>query len=519
MNVAVSSGKGGTGKTFIATNLAVLAAERGKAVTYLDCDVEAPNGHLFLGPAIDGTEPMTVRTPVHFDEDACTACGKCVSACHYNALALIKGKVLFFPELCHACGACVVACPSDAVVEGDRPIGELRHGRSGSIGFHYGLLKTAVGGMSPRLIHALKDHGGPDITLLDSPPGTACSTVETVKGADLCLLVTDPTPFSLNDLRLSVNMCREIGQEPAIVVNRAGLDDTALKAYCEEAQLDVVGEIPDARQIAEVYSVGGVVVRELPGYRRYFEHILDTALRLAASPRPAKRALIQPLFRPGGKRARAPKPGSNAPRPQEIVVISGKGGTGKTSITACFAQLADEGVVADCDVDAADLHLVLEPRVIEEGDFVGGITVEIDPAKCTGCGACADVCRFDAVTRTEDGKCAIDPAACEGCGACQIVCPEQAISSADAVNGKWFASETRFGPHGPRHTRHSRGELRPARDARPQYGHGPRFRIRPHGRRHHGRLAGNGLSGDRIDHRGALCRHRHRTDGIRPARS
>jgi len=446
MKIAISSGKGGTGKTFIATNLAVLAAERGGAVSYLDCDVEAPNGHLFLKPEIARTERRTVRTPIRFDEERCTACGKCVAACQFNALALIKGKVLFFPELCHACGACVVACPNDAVIEGDTDIGALKHGVSGNIQFHYGLLKTAAGGMSPRLIHAIKEHAGPGVVILDSPPGTACATVETIKGVDLCLLVTDPTPFSLHDLKLSVNMCRETGQEPAIVVNRAGLDDRALRAYCEKAELDIVGEIPDAREIAEVYSVGDLLVEKLPGYRAHFERILDAALDLAAKQRPVKSHRIEPLFHPGGEATRAEKPNPNAQRPHEIVVISGKGGTGKTSITACFAQLADGDIVADCDVDAADLHLVLNPDVREEGDFVGGISVEIDPDKCTGCGKCFEVCRFDAIEATEDGKYRIEPTACEGCGACKIVCGDRAVASSDAVNGKWFLSETRFGP-------------------------------------------------------------------------
>jgi MinD superfamily P-loop ATPase len=446
MKIAISSGKGGTGKTFIATNLAVLAAERGRAVTYLDCDVEAPNGHLFLKPEIAQTERMTVRTPIQFDDERCIACGKCAASCRYNALALIKGKVLLFPELCHACGACVVACPAGAVIEGDTEIGALKHGASGDIDFHYGLLKTASGGMSPRLIQALKGFAGPDITILDSPPGTACSCVETVKGADLCLLVTDPTPFSIHDLKLSVNMCREIDQEPAIVVNRAGLDDRALKEYCDKARLDIVGEIPDAREIAEVYSVGDLVVEKLPQYRENFAAILDKTLALAARDRTVQKDLIVPVFQAGGKVARAGKPDPHAKRPPEVVVISGKGGTGKTSITACFAQLAERGVVADCDVDAADLHLILNPDVQEDGDFVGGISVEIDPDVCTGCGKCAQVCRFGAVGETEGGKYLIDAAACEGCGACQIVCDDMAITSRDAVNGKWFVSQTRFGP-------------------------------------------------------------------------
>lgn len=446
MKIAVSSGKGGTGKTFIATNLATLAAQRGRAVTYLDCDVEAPNGHLFLKPVIESTESMTVRTPVRFDQEKCTACGKCVTACHYNALALIKEKILFFPELCHACGACVVACPEDAVIEGDSEIGTLKHGLSGDIKVHYGLLRTAAGSMAPRIIHALKDFAGPDITILDSPPGTACSSVETVTGADLCLLVSDPTPFSLHDLKLSVNMCRELGQEPAIVVNRAGLDDRDLQEYCRDAHLDIIGSIPDAREIAEVYSVGDVLISKRPAYRPYFEKILDAAIALAEKPRPAQKEFIVPLFEAGGKSARASKPDPTAQRPKEIVIISGKGGTGKTSISACFAQLSHDNVVADCDVDAADLALVLEPKIEQEGDFVGGISVEIDPEECTGCGKCMEVCRFNAIRRTENGKYEILPNLCEGCGACELVCDDLAISSEDAVNGKWFTSTTRFGP-------------------------------------------------------------------------
>jgi len=446
MKIAVSSGKGGTGKTFIATNLAAIASDLGEDVTYIDCDVEEPNGHLFLKPEGETRERMTVRAPVSIVPNKCTGCGKCVAACHYNALALIKGKVLLFGELCHACGVCSLVCPEGAVIEADKDIGELRHGMSGNIPFHYGLLKTAAGGMSPRLIRALKQHSREGVTLLDSPPGTACSTVETVKGADLCVLVADPTPFALNDLKLSVNMCREIGQEPAVVVNRAGLDDTELKAYCRRAELEILGEIPDDRRIAQTYSVGGLAVQKLPYYRPHFQRLLERIREVARRTRPVRKDLIEPAFRPGGKteRAKAPDPGGR--RPEEIVIISGKGGTGKTSIAACFAQLASGSVVSDCDVDAADLHLVLNPEVEEEGDFVGGVTVEIDPAECTSCGRCEEVCRFFAIQRTVDGGYAVDQASCEGCGACEIACPVDAISSEDAVNGKWFVSATRFGP-------------------------------------------------------------------------
>jgi len=446
VRIAISSGKGGTGKTFIATNLAALACEAGEQVTYIDCDVEEPNGHLFLKPVNERTERMTVRAPIHIDPDKCTACGKCAAACHYNALAIVKDKALLFGELCHACGVCSLVCPEGAVIEDDKEIGELRHGKSGEIDFHYGLLKTAAGGMSPRLIQALKRHAREGLTLLDSPPGTACSTVETIKGADLCLLVADPTPFALHDLKLSVNMCRQIGQEPAVVVNRAGLDDTDLKTYCRTAELEIVGEIPDDRHIAEVYSVGGMVVEQLPEYRAHFERLLEAARATASKERPVRTDLIQPLFTVGGEIHRAPAPDVGGRRPDEIVVISGKGGTGKTSIAACFAQLAAGSVVSDCDVDAADLHLVLNPDIEKEGDFVGGVTVEINPDLCTRCGRCKEVCRFSAIEHTGDGGYIVDQATCEGCSACEIACPVDAIASEDAVNGKWYVSKTRFGP-------------------------------------------------------------------------
>jgi len=446
VRIAVASGKGGTGKTLIATNLARILAERGEAVTYVDCDVEEPNGHLFLHPKIETQEAVTVKAPATVDEELCTQCGKCVEACRYNAMAMLKEKVLIFPELCHACGACSIACPEGAIPEYDKEIGQLQHGHAGRIAYHAGVLRTAVGGMSPRLIHAAKAHIGEGIAILDSPPGTACSAVETVNGVDLVLLVTDPTPFARHDLELSVNMCRQIGQEPVVLVNRSGLDDRELRAYCERAGLEIVGEIPDDRRIAEVYSVGQLMVDELPEYRQPLEAIADRVLELAGSTRVVLAERVEPSVQITGNAARPSKPDSTVRRPPELVVISGKGGTGKTSIAACFAQLSAGATTADCDVDAADLHLVLTPEVSEEGDFVGGIQVAIDPDRCTACGACFDACRFEAIDHTDDGGYAVDVARCEGCGVCGLVCPEDALVEREAVNGNWYVSSTRFGP-------------------------------------------------------------------------
>jgi len=179
--IAISSGKGGTGKTFIATNMAITLAKRGEKVRYLDCDVEEPNGHLFLKPQIYKEEDVMLLSPAGVDEEKCINCGQCAEVCHYNAIAVLKDKVLFFNELCHVCGACIIICPVDAIIEKERKIGLLRHGKNNSIDFHYALLETAEGDMSPRLVKKVKNYIGEGINILDSPPGTACPVVESAR--------------------------------------------------------------------------------------------------------------------------------------------------------------------------------------------------------------------------------------------------------------------------------------------------------------------------------------------------
>jgi len=449
ISIAVSSGKGGTGKTFIATNLAkVLSGKRNK-VRYLDCDVEEPNGHLFLNPVITKQEDVNLLSPVEVDQDKCTLCGLCADVCHYNAIAVIKNKVLIFKELCHVCGGCTIVCPVDAIIEKERKIGIVKAGKSGNIDIYYALLETAEGGMSPRLVKKVKEYADEGINILDSSPGTSCPVVETVKDSDLCVLVTDPTPFGINDLKLSVDMTREIGIEPVVIVNRAVHLDDSLRKYCEKEQLDIIGEIPDERKIAESYSRGELAVEEFPEIKNLFENIADRMLTLVAKERKVKEKSGKVKISDN----RVPETAKRydafpAKKLKELVVISGKGGTGKTSLTASFTALAESTIIADCDVDAADLHLILSPKTKESGLFSGGVEVKIDQDKCTQCGECEKACRFSAIKVIEKNgqkRYEVDPLACEGCGVCELVCKDDAIKSKKAVNGEWFISDTRFG--------------------------------------------------------------------------
>ena len=452
VDIVISSGKGGTGKTFVATNLAYVLAGAGEDICYLDCDVEEPNGHLFIKPEIIGEEEVKIMAPAEVDEGKCTHCARCSQVCNYNAIAVVKNKVLIFKELCHACGACKIVCQEDAIIEKERKIGLLKHGKRDNIDFHYALLETAEGGMSPRLIQKVKEYRNVGrINILDSAPGTACPVVETIKDADIVVLVTDPTPFGINDLKLAVKMSRKVGKEPVILVNRAEYKDDKLKDYCEDAKLKIIGEIPDDRTIAEVYSVGDLVSEKMPEYRRLFEDIAASIIKASKEIRQVKEELKVEERKPKEKPLKAPQyqDSKDDESFKELVIISGKGGTGKTSITGAFSGLAGEIVISDCDVDAADLHLILSPEIKEKGTFSGGVMAKINQDKCIRCGECFNKCRFNAVDRKEsNGKIyyEINELTCEGCGVCSLVCPNSAIQTEPAINGEWFISDTRFGP-------------------------------------------------------------------------
>jgi len=451
LRIAIASGKGGTGKTTLATNLAVVLAEEGGRVAYVDCDVEEPNGHIFLRPSIRHSRQVTVPIP-RVDESECTSCGACGAACRHSAILLLKDTVLTFPKLCHGCGGCALACPSGAISEVPRPIGVVEEGMSGPVAFLQGRLDVGEA-MAPPVIKAVIDIAPPDRTLImDAPPGTSCPVIECVKSADVVLLVTEPTPFGLGDLKLAVEMVRALGLPFGVAVNRVGIGDRGVFDYCREEGIPVLLEMPDDRRVAQAYSRGDLAVTVLPLLKSLFTGLLEGLRELARHP-PAREAVAQrPVPQPADQLPRLPSDGIPPGRERavrELVVISGKGGTGKTSIVSSFFSLAKNAVVADCDVDAADLYLVLEPRVLNRWPFSGGDEAMIEEEVCTGCGLCLEHCRFGAIRAGNDSTGRVhevDPISCEGCGVCFDICSEKAVRMVPSLNGEWFVSDTRHGP-------------------------------------------------------------------------
>jgi MinD superfamily P-loop ATPase len=445
MVITVASGKGGTGKTTFAVNLAYALAQRGERVRLLDCDVEEPNDHLFVKPRFTEERDVTVLKPV-WDASKCTACGKCSKACHYNAIAVVKKKVLIFNELCHSCGVCAYVCPEGALSERDAKIGivQAAPGHKPFL-FAHGLLNIGEA-LAPNVVRAVKQYLDPSaINIIDASPGTACPVVEAVAGADAVLLVTEPTPFGLNDLKLAVGLTLKLGVPTGIVINRSDGEDRIIADYAESIGLPIAGRIPFKRKYAEVYSGGKILVDWFPELRENLLTIYDT-LATALPPQP-----VEDVFdlAPG-----SPEPFTKGSSDsyKEITVISGKGGTGKTTVVGSLACLAQNKVLVDNDVDAADLHLLLTPAVREGHDFVGGTKATIEAEKCAACGKCAEAChfnaiRFDGPANDVVGKTyRIEPLACEGCGLCPLVCPVDAIRSEKNMTGRWYVSGTAYGP-------------------------------------------------------------------------
>jgi len=268
MILSVASGKGGTGKTTIAVNLA-LSLEGDHPVQFLDCDVEEPNAQFFLKPQILKRQPVFVKVP-ELDKERCTFCGKCSKICAYNALAVLKDDVLIFPELCHGCGGCTLLCPESALREKEWKIGILEFGHRDTIDFIHGKLDIGQA-MSPPVIRALKEHRDPSrIVIIDAPPGTSCPVVESVKGSHFSLLVTEPTPFGLNDLQLAAETLRLLKIPFGVIINRADIGNSDVEDYCQMHDIPVLMTIPMDRRIASAYSEGRTIIEILPSYKTKF---------------------------------------------------------------------------------------------------------------------------------------------------------------------------------------------------------------------------------------------------------
>lgn len=274
MKIAIASGKGGTGKTTLSLNFAAIMAERGKKVCYADCDVEEPNGHLFLNPSIDFTGVVGIPTPV-VDNDLCDGCGECGKICHFSAIIVINGKALTFPEMCHGCGGCALVCTPKAIREVPREIGVVETGKAGDIDYIAGRLRIGEATAVPIIREVKRRLTEDGFSIIDASPGTSCPVMEAVKGADYVVLVTEPTPFGLNDLKLAVEMIREIGLPHGVVLNRAGFNNELIYDYCRRESVDFIAEIPDDRRIAEACSRGEMLVDALPEYRDTFGEIMD----------------------------------------------------------------------------------------------------------------------------------------------------------------------------------------------------------------------------------------------------
>ena len=274
MRIAIASGKGGTGKTTVSTSLALAAAARGVRVAYLDCDVEEPNGHLFLQPQVTTTKAIGHLHP-SVDETKCTHCGLCGEICQFSAIVCMGETVLVYPELCHACGGCALVCRSGAITEILRQTGVVETGTAGAIRFVQGTLRVGEA-MSKPLIHQVKAKlGNEDLAIIDCPPGTSCPVVESVRGSDLVLLVTEPTPFGLHDLGLAVEMVQALHLPLAVVINRAGIGDGKTHDFCRHRNLPIWAEISDDRRVAEAYARGKLPYQTVPEFRAAIEHVLD----------------------------------------------------------------------------------------------------------------------------------------------------------------------------------------------------------------------------------------------------
>jgi MinD superfamily P-loop ATPase len=285
MIIAIASGKGGTGKTTVATSLAIALSKSDNKVSCVDCDVEAPNAHIFLKPALDQHKQVNLLIP-KVDDDLCTGCGLCGDVCEFHAIVTLGGKTLVFPELCHGCGSCTLVCPEKAITEIPKQLGVLEGGLTNEgIHFSHGILNVGEP-MAVPVISQLKDwneHSDKEIIIRDSPPGASCPVVESLRGADFIILVTEPTPFGLHDLKLAIKLTEELNIPAGVIVNRDGIGDNKVDEYCLKNGIPVLLRIPFDRKIGEGIAQGRSLVEIRPEYMADFRHLYEQMQTIAST--------------------------------------------------------------------------------------------------------------------------------------------------------------------------------------------------------------------------------------------
>jgi MinD superfamily P-loop ATPase len=271
MQIAVASGKGGTGKTIISTSLALCTPGR---VQYLDCDVEEPNGHIFLKPELTTHERCTVIVP-RIVEEKCTYCGKCRDLCRFNAITMFAKTIMTFPEMCHSCLGCFQVCEYQAILRAEREIGVLEAGMAGNISFVHGRMRVGEA-MAVPLLKAVKKKADKDaLVIIDAPPGTSCPFVEAISDAEYVILVTEPTPFGLHDLKLAVEVLRNLEKPGGVIINRADLGDARVEEWCRQENIPVLLKVPFDRKVAEGYARGRNLVEIRPDLRPALQALLQ----------------------------------------------------------------------------------------------------------------------------------------------------------------------------------------------------------------------------------------------------
>jgi MinD superfamily P-loop ATPase len=278
LRIVIASGKGGTGKTFVSTNLAYSLALN-KSVQLIDCDVEEPNTHLFLPMTQPKIESVKTLVPV-INHEKCLGCGLCAKRCQYNALSVIKGKVLLFSDICHSCGGCVLYCPNQAIEAGSKEIGSLEMAKTKNIDLVVGRLKVRAIQAPEVIQEALSKEKKDSLTIVDAPPGTSCSAITTVKTADFCLLVTEPTPFGLHDLELAVNMAKALNVPVGVIINKYETCGSVTERFCLRHEIPIIQKIPLQREVATAYAEGKLISEQSSKYEAKFSVMLSNIERV-----------------------------------------------------------------------------------------------------------------------------------------------------------------------------------------------------------------------------------------------